>query len=178
MVTSQDSGLDLIDIHDVLSNQRRRLVLSLLNDAGGKLEARQLAKAIAEAESDQSPPPQNIQQSAYVTLHQTHLPKLDELGIINYDKDNQIVERQERANEVSIYMETVPKYGLSWSEVYIGISALGLLFIIGGDIGVPILVDIGSLSLASATLGVTILVALYQTVTQRTSIIHRLRGFG
>lgn len=175
MVAPQESELDLIEIHDVLSNQRRRLVLSLLDDAGGRVEARELAKAIAEVESNQSPPPQNIRQSAYVTLHQTHLPKLDELGIVNYDKNNQIVERQERADEVSIYMEKVSRYGLSWSEVYIGISALGLLFIIGGDIGVPILVDIGSLALASATLGVTILVAVYQTATQRTSIFHRLR---
>lgn len=177
-VKPEDTDLEPIEIHEVLSNERRQLVLEFLREAGGSLEARELANKIAEVESGQSPPPENVRQSAYVALHQTHLPKLDELGIVTYDQGEHVVDLQERANEVSIYMETVPKYGLSWSEVYIGISALGLLFIIGGEIGVPVLADIGSLVLASGTFGLIILAAVYQTITQRSSIIHRLQEIG
>lgn len=173
---SEDPDLDLTEIHDVLSNERRQLVLKLLGDTGGGLEASELAAEIAEVESGQSPPPENVRQSAYVALHQTHLPKLDELGIVNYDQNNRMVELREGADQINVYLETVPKYGLSWSEVYIGISLLGMLLIIAGEIGVPLLVEIGSLVLASATFSLLILVALYQTISQRSSFIHRIRG--
>ena len=75
-----ESQLAPVEIHDVLSNERRQKVLELLRDNGhdGSMTARELSERIAEHETGESPPPRNIRQSAYVSLHQTHLPKLDE----------------------------------------------------------------------------------------------------
>jgi DNA-binding transcriptional ArsR family regulator len=114
MAVDAQPELAAVDIHDVLSNERRRMVLSILRDENGHTTARELSERIAELETGQTPPPRNIRQSAYVSLHQTHLPKLDNLGIVDYDESTKTVSLTDRARRVSVYMETVPRYGLSW----------------------------------------------------------------
>lgn len=173
--TTAPSDLEAVEIHDVLSNERRQLILQFLRDGGGLLTARELSERIAEVETGESPPPRNIRQSAYVSLHQTHLPKLDELGIVEYDQSSKSVQLNERAEQVNVYMETVPKYGLAWSEYYLGVSILGLLLIIAGEIGVPGLAGMESLWLAIGTFVLVLASAIYQTVAQQSSLLHRLR---
>lgn len=171
-----DSDLDLeeVEIHSILSNERRRYVIEFLRETEGSLPVRDLSERIAEIETGESPPPSNIRQSAYVSLHQTHLPKLDELGIVDYDGTTGDVKLTDRADQLQIYMEIVPKYGLTWSEYYIGASVLGLLLVIAADIGVPFLAAIGSLALALLTITFLLASAIYQAVTQETSLLHRL----
>ena len=176
MVGNAQPDLAAVDIHDVLSNERRRMVLSILHEQdGGSTTARDLSERIAEMETGQSPPPRNIRQSAYVSLHQTHLPKLDELGIIDYDESAKTVTLTDRAKQVSVYMETVPRYGISWSEYYIGVSTLGLLLVVATWIGTPILATVGAGSWAALVLLVVAVSATYQTIQQGSSIVHRLR---
>lgn len=174
-VTEGNAELASVDIHDVLSNERRQMTLELLREENSTMTARELSERIAELETGESPPPRNIRQSAYVSLHQTHLPKLDELGIIDYDQSGKTVKLNERAEEVSVYLETVPKYGLSWGEYYLGISLVGILLIIAAELGVP---GIGLLSVtgwAIIIFGIVGLSGAYQTARQGSSLIHRLR---
>ena len=167
--------LESVEIHDVLRNERRQMVLKFLRDSGGMISARELSEQIAEAESGESPPPSNLRRSVYISLHQTHLPKLHEMDIVGYDQSAKTVELKERGKEVSVYMETVPRYGISWSEFYLAVSALGLLLIMAVEIGVPVLSAAGSLPLAAATLLLLLGSAVYHTVSQGSSVFHRLR---
>lgn len=169
------SDLESVEIHEVLRNERRQMVLKFLRDSDGVISARELSERIAETESGESPPPSNLRRSVYISLHQTHLPKLHQMEIVDYDQSSKTVELKERGREVSVYMETVPRYGISWSEFYLGVSVLGLLLIIAGEIGVPILAAVGSSSLAAGTLLLLLAAAIYQTVSQRSSMLHRLR---
>ena len=176
MAGNAQPDLAAVDIHDVLSNERRRMVLSILHEEdGGQTTARDLSERIAEMETGQSPPPRNIRQSAYVSLHQTHLPKLDELGIIDYDESAKTVTLTDRAKQVSVYMETVPRYGISWSEYYIGVSAIGLLLVVAAFIGTPVLGVVGATTWAALALLLVGVSATYQTIQQGSSIVHRLR---
>lgn len=162
------------DIHTVLSNTRRRIVIECLREHGGAMDARELSERIAAVETGEDPPPRNIRQSAYVSLHQTHLPKLDDLDIVEYDSTSKQVELQEMSDEVAVYMETVPKYGISWSEYYTSLAILGLLTMIATDMGVPLIsqLPVGTLGYLFLTLiGIS---GIYQTYRQGTSIIHRL----
>jgi hypothetical protein len=176
MAGNAQPDLAAVDIHDVLSNERRRMVLSILHEEDTRsTTARDLSERIAEMETGQSPPPRNIRQSAYVSLHQTHLPKLDELGIIDYDESAKTVTLTDRARQVSVYMETVPRYGISWSEYYIGVSAIGLLLAVAAWIGVPVIASVGAGTWATLVLTLVVVSATYQTIRQGSSIIHRLR---
>ena len=175
MVENADQKLAPTEIHEILSNERRRMVLSILREAdGGTTTARDLSERIAEAETGQSPPPRNIRQSAYVSLHQTHLPKLDELGIIDYDESAKEVSLTDKAREVSVYMETVPRYGISWSEYYVAVAIIGLLLVLAARSGVPVLSALDGSTWAILVFLVLGVSAAYQTYVQGSSILNRL----
>lgn len=98
---------------------------------------RDVVEWIATIESDESPPPKNVRNSVYVSLHQTHLPKLDDAGIVDYDSDRKTIVLREAARDVDIYMEVITKYGITWAGYYLGLAVLSLLVVVAADIGVP-----------------------------------------
>jgi len=119
------------EIYEVLANDRRRAALRALarsaEDRGIPLS--DLSTAVAERETGQSPPPSGARESVYNSLHQTHLPMLDDLEIVRYDHENRTVYRRDRVRDVERYMEVVSALGVSWSEVYrtLGVCSLGLV---------------------------------------------------
>jgi hypothetical protein len=165
----RESSLAETDIHDVLRNDRRRLVLERLDDRDGRQEVSDLAEHIAAIESGEDPPPRNVRQSVYVSLHQTHLPKLDDLGIVDYDANAKTVRRAGHADDVAVYMEVVPKNAISWASYYFGMSVLGLLTLLAHEVGVPVLASVDGTLLAGAVLGVVCLSAGYNLLDQRDS---------
>lgn len=163
------------DIHHVLSNERRRLVLELLRDGDeAEMSARELSERIAAIETNEDPPPRNIRQSVYVSLHQTHLPKMDDFGIVRYDDSSKSVELTDRFGSVGIYLETVPTYGIAWSEYYLLVSVLGALLVGCAELGVPMISAIGSVPYAVGTFLLIALSAGYQTYQQGSSVLTRL----
>ena len=119
--------LDAGDIHEILRNDRRREVLNVLKSNGGVSTLRELSEYIAALESDENPPPRNVRQSVYVSLHQTHLPKLDKLDIVAYDTGAKTVELQVKAGEVQEFMDD-PRVGqVHFLLLYLGIGLLGTL---------------------------------------------------
>lgn len=148
MTVSEESAVTELqegEIHDILRNDRRRLAITCLQDAEqNSLSVRELSEQVAALETGEEPPPRNKRQSVYVSLHQTHLPKLDSHGIVNYDSDSKLVSLGERVREVEVYMEVVPRYGLSWGEFYFGLGLLGMLVTLAVLLGVPGLAAVGA----------------------------------
>jgi len=136
-------------IHNVLRNNRRRKVLQQLQRNVGTLTVRELSEAIAEAETGKSPPPRNIRDSVYNSLNQTHLPKLDALGILEYDQHRKTVSVQPGARQVSLYMEVVTPYGITWAEYYQLLLLTALLAVIAAEIGAPLFSAISPLLVCS-----------------------------
>lgn len=163
----EDDSIEETDIHDVLRNERRRRTIEHLRTEPGTVTLRELSEAIAEAETGQSPPPRNIRESVYNSLHQTHLPKLDSLGVVRYDSDRKHITIDGRARDVDLYMEVVTKYGITWGEYYRGLGVLALCTVVAVEVGVPLLVDVGALLVASTFLAVIGASILYQFWTHR-----------
>jgi len=126
-----EDDLDPSEIHNVLRNDRRRHAIQHLRSTDGPLSVDTLAEHIATVETGESPPPRDVRKSVYVSLHQTHLPKLDELGIVDYDQREQELELRDRAEQVEVYMEVVSEGDISWATFYLGVSALGALTLLG-----------------------------------------------
>ncbi|RLM57291.1 hypothetical protein DVK02_05815 [Halobellus sp. Atlit-31R] len=175
---SKPGGTDLAasEIHDVLRNDRRRLVLERLRTGEGIETVAELSEHIGGVEAEESPPPRNVRQSVYVSLHQTHLPKLDTLGIVEYDPDAKTVTLSENAADVGVYMEVVPQYGISWAEYYFGLGVLGALTQIAAVVGVPVFRALSPAVIGLLLSGAVVASALYQLLSQRSSTWHRLRG--
>ena len=79
--TSKDT-LESSQIHDILRNDRRRLAIKCLRENEGTLSVRDLSEDVASRETGERPAPRDKRRSVYVSLHQTHLPKLDDLEIV------------------------------------------------------------------------------------------------
>jgi hypothetical protein len=175
---AERTDLEAGEIYDVLRNERRRLALSCLRDAtDGQLDVPELAERVAAIETGEDPAPRPKRQSVYVSLHQTHLPKLDELGIVTYDSDPKEVQLEERVREVAVYMDVVPRYGLSWGEYYFALGLLGLLSSLATLVGVPGIEALGVTIVASAFFVVFMLSATYQVYRQQDRLVFA-RVFG
>jgi len=173
-VSRTASELSETQIHNVLRNNRRRKVLRQLQQHVGTLTVRELSEAIAAAETGQSPPPRNIRDSVYNSLNQTHLPKLDALGILDYDQDRKTVAVQSGVREVSLYMEVVTPYGITWAEYYQLLLLTALLAIIATEIGAPLFSAISPLLMCSLFLVVLCVSTAYRLWSRRWVYLQRL----
>lgn len=169
----EKEGLDEGTIHEILRNDRRRLALEALRDSDGVASVSDLAEVVAARESGADPPPRNVRQSVYVSLHQTHLPKLDSLDIVSYDSDGRDVRLCDRVEDVEVYMEVVPQYGLSWGEFYFSWGILGLLTAIGIRIGVPVVSTLDTATVAGLFFVGLMLASSYHVYTQQDRILFQ-----
>lgn len=85
-------SIDLDGAFQILSNGRRRFVVRHLaeHDDGEGVSIGTLSRARAVEESNAKTEPHEInsteRQRVYIPLYQGHLPKMDEAGIVDYDK--------------------------------------------------------------------------------------------
>lgn len=105
-VDEQNELLEKDDIFHILQNQRRRDSLRYLKKADETVRMRDLAEQVAAWEHDTTLQAltSDERQRVYIALYQSHLPKLDEEGIINYNQSRGIVERTEQAAQLDPYL--------------------------------------------------------------------------
>lgn len=165
------------EIYEILANRRRRETIRHLtvSAATGPVSLRELSTEVAARETGKSPPPRGIRESVYNSLHQTHLPMLHELGIVEYDRETRTVELRQRARDVDRYMEVVTGYGLTWSEVYRTLGVLSLLVVLAGLTEVPVISSVDPLLWSSFFLTVFAAVIGIQLWSNRWVIFRALR---
>jgi hypothetical protein len=139
-------------IHGLLANERRRAVIERLDASTGTVTVRDLSTAIAETETGQSPPPARVRESVYTSLHQTHLPKLDAVGVVEYDRERSLVHVRPAVRQIDRHMDVVNGLGITWGEYYRGLGVLGLTLVIGSLAGLPVVDTVDPLLPASGTL--------------------------
>ncbi|WP_058993530.1 hypothetical protein [Haloarcula sp. CBA1127] len=80
-------------LFDILGNRRRRIAVHLLQEEGA-MSMTDLAERVASIEFNSSV--ENLEgkerKRVYVALFQTHVPKLEEVGLVEYDQDQGFVE--------------------------------------------------------------------------------------
>ena len=174
--TKERDDLDAGEIHDILRNDRRRLAIKCLREMDGGLSVRDLSEEVATRETGESPAPRDKRRSVYVSLHQTHLPKLDELGIVDYDTDEKEVRLRDRAAEITTYMEVVPRYGITWAEYYLVLGILGFGTVLAASLGTPLLGAIGTPAVATTYLLVLTGSAAFHVRSQDREFFEGLRA--
>jgi len=171
-----EDELDAGQIHDILRNDRRRLAIRCLRESGGSMSVRDLSEEVATRETGESPAPRDKRRSVYVSLHQTHLPKLDDLGIMTYDTATKEVELRGRAAEITTYMEVVPRYGITWAEYYLVLGILGFGTVLAASLGTPLLGAVGAPAVAAGYLLILAGSAAYHVTSQDRRLFEGLRA--
>lgn len=140
VVSDQKIRLSASDVYDLLSNARRRYVLCHLMERS-KASVRELSRRIAAWENDVEVSVVSSKQRkrVYTALHQTHLPRLDEFGVVEYDRDRGEVYARERLNIFEPYLERDEPDGHDWPRYYAGIGVATMVLAVGIIGGVPVL---------------------------------------
>jgi len=126
----RDQQLSRDDAFEMLSNRRRRYVLHYLQETGDT-ELSDLAEQVAAWENDSSVPELSASErkTVYTSLQQFHLPKMDDTGVVEFDRRDGAVELTEAASGLDIYLEVVDEYDIPWSVYYLGFSLVGLTMV-------------------------------------------------
>lgn len=128
-VEPESVSLDVV--FDILSNSRRRLILSRLREVGGDSTTSDLAEYIAAIENDkpQSELTSQERKRVYVGIYQTHLPKMDDADVVDVD-DRGAVSLAPNADAVYQFLETPDEDDTRWPTYYAahtGASGLALV---------------------------------------------------
>lgn len=94
-MTPSSGTLDAVSVFSLLGNQRRLLVIRYLSlfDCETTVTVRHVARVVRGVEI--GTPPNHVTtseyESAYNSLIQNHLPKMDEYGLINYNEQRKSI---------------------------------------------------------------------------------------
>nr|WP_224335162.1 hypothetical protein [Haloprofundus halobius] len=94
----------------------------------------------------------------YTSLHQTHLPKLDSHGIVEYERGRGVATLTERAADLDIYLQVVGRNDISWSQYYLGLASVSLAVLAAAGLGLPPFTFVADLTYATV-IAVTLLIS-------------------
>lgn len=172
-----DSGRQFEEqLFDVLSNERRRFAVYAMSGRE-EIDLGKLARTIAawETEKPESQVSSAERKRVYTALQQSHLPRLAEAGLIEYDDRASVIHPQPSLEECEVYMEVVSGREIPWNEYYLGLSAVAVALLSAVWIGAfpfSMLSDFAWLASVVAALTVS---AVGHTYTARKA---RLSGAG
>ena len=77
--------------HELLETERRRIVLSVLTDAKGTVDLKEVAAQVASLENGEETVTEDDTARIERMLHHIDLPILDSIGVIDYDPTSHLV---------------------------------------------------------------------------------------
>ncbi|WP_281193565.1 hypothetical protein [Halorubrum sp. F4] len=163
------------EIFDVLCNERRRYVLEYLRESPDEaLHLGEMVDTIAAWENDKEPVETEYadRKRVYTALRQTHLPKLHETGMIEYDRRRGELRPTERMDDVQLYLDYVPEHEIPWGQYYLGLSLLAALLFFGSVL-VGTTSGVVSLSTAAIVVAAFLVSSSVHTYRTRRNDVHR-----
>jgi len=136
MSTKESNELTQDTVYDLLSNKRRRFVISKLRRADGAVSVNELSESVAAWENGVDVDELTDKQTkrVYVSLYQIHIPKLDEAGLVEYDKESGQVKLTPTVSELDSYLPEQADDGdadVPWEAIYAGVAAVALVMYAG-----------------------------------------------
>ena len=129
----EESQISEDEIFTMLSNRRRRYVVHALSLDETDHDLGSLAEQVAawEHDVDVGELSYDERKRTYTALQQTHLPKMDDVGLVEFDKNRGAVRPTESLDEVDIYLEVVRSGDLPWSKYYLGLCGIATTILLG-----------------------------------------------
>lgn len=141
---SQSDGTDSLSqdrVFDILSNPRRRFVLHYLSRHQDPVPLRELADEVARWETGEQTLNPQQRKRVYVSLYQTHIPRLADAGMIEYDSDSGLVQLEAGAREIDKYVKN-EENERHWPLYYIAVGLLGItIYLVRMTGAIPFLTD-------------------------------------
>lgn len=160
-------------LFDVFSNARRRRAVRCLKAQNGSCDLADLVEQVAAWENDVDPDEVTRAQRrrVYISLYQTHLPTLEDHGIVDWDPDAHTIDLLPNYRVFEPYLDRDPEGERSWDLVYASLSIAGTFAL------VLVALSVGPLSVGVAPF---VAIALSVAVFVVAAVQHSSRrsGFG
>ncbi|AHG02558.1 hypothetical protein HALDL1_02110 [Halobacterium sp. DL1] len=120
------SGPTEDELFEVLSSRRRRYALHVLKGTESPVEIGDVAEQVAawEYDTEVAKVSYDERKRVYTALQQSHLPKMDDANVVQFDKNRGLVEPTPALEDVEVYMDVVKGNEIPWSTYYLGLSAV------------------------------------------------------
>mgnify|MGYP006274220495 CR=1 FL=1 len=138
--SNEPEGIPRVKIHELLSNERRQYVVEYVSTKDGASEfgnlvdyvaARENGIPVEQLDSDQ-------RKCVYTALRQSHLPKLADAAVVEFEKRRGMVEPGTNADVAQEFLTFTPGRERTYSYSYLGLSVGGFAFTGLHGIGVPL----------------------------------------
>lgn len=156
-------------VFDVLKNRRRRYALHYLRRADGTVQLSELAEQVAAWENGITVDAISAaeRKRVYTALYQSHLPKLDDAGIVDYNQNRGIVELSSAADQLDMYLDLEAQPDIPWSNLYLGVTVCSVGLLTGAWLGLSLFSQVANVLLATAIVAAYGIVALTHTYYAR-----------
>ena len=124
------------EVFDLLSNRRRRYALRACKRQSEPVELGDLAEQVAAWEEGKcvSEVSYDERRRVYTSLQQTHLPRLERMGVVELDRTE--IELTDRAADLDVYMDVTAGTRGPWAEYYFGLSTACGVFLTAVWLGI------------------------------------------
>lgn len=115
---SGESVLPLNTVFTVLSNQRRRAILSHLTKCTYPVPFEELVESVAtqETESNSIETSDEVYERVAMDLHHTQLPKLMDWGVIDYEDDQELIRPADTLRPLDEYLRLAEQHKSDWQN--------------------------------------------------------------
>ncbi|MFC7131995.1 MULTISPECIES: DUF7344 domain-containing protein [Salinibaculum] len=170
---AEHSSLSTDTVFKTLGSRRRRYALHYLRQAEKPISIRDLSEQLAawEQGKERGAVTPKERKRLYTALHQTHLPKMDSLEVVDYDRDRGMVTLTEHIGQFDVYLDVVAKDDLPWSQFYLALGGVLTALVAVAILGVTPFDAVGGFGYAIAVAGLFTAVATYHTVRDRRMLI-------
>ncbi|MFC6726287.1 hypothetical protein ACFQE1_18345, partial [Halobium palmae] len=143
--TTDDDGFDLLHkdtVYHLLQNERRRLALRYLREIEPETDLGEMAVQVAAWENATTTEEvtSDMRQRVYIALYQSHLPKLAEEDVLEYDKNRKVIRRSEAAAQLDRYLtlddrpDAATEPTEADSTAHVAVTAVGLLVLLASQV--------------------------------------------
>lgn len=154
------ASIPLDQVFGILKNQRRRHVLQYLYGVEEPVSLSEVAEQIAAWENDKEVRQitSSERKRVYVGLYQCHLPKMDGVDVVSFNKPRGLIELGENAEAVYTYLDLDDEdEESSWHEYSLALS-LGGAVVLGVGMALRPMMALPVMDIAVALVVVTFLI--------------------
>jgi len=173
--SDQNQQFSREEIFDILSNKRRQCIIHYLkrNQKNGPVATSDLVDYVTAWEADVpiADIPPTRRKRVYNALQQTHLPKLEEAAMIEWNEQQGCITLTPALSKARLYLEFVPNDDIPWSMCYLVLSGVASVLTTVIWYGVPPFGGNTNLSAGVIVLGMFVITGALHRVDARSARI-------
>ncbi|AEH37659.1 DUF7344 domain-containing protein [Halopiger xanaduensis] len=168
----REHELTQAELFDVFSNARRRRTVQYLKRQGGSCDLAPLVEQVAAWENDTDPDDvtRTQRRRVYISLYQTHLPMLEDHGIVDWDPDGHKIDLLPDEEVFEPYLDRHHGSSRAWHRWYAAAATLGAVAFAVAALSLGPVTTAAAPAVALGVCGIILALSIAQHVSRRPNL--------